>query len=261
MMDSIKRDLQRGVEVEVCAYSLESCLNAQRAGATRVELCAGMYDGGTTPSAAQIAMARELLAIELSVMIRPRGGDFLYSDLEFEQMKEEIRFAKSRGADGVVLGILHADGSVDMERTRELVTLAAPLRVTFHRAFDMTRDLEQALEEVIRAGCYRILTSGGANRAAEGLDALRRLVRGAAGRVKIMAGSGVNAANAPILANIGVDAVHLSGKSSRDSRMVFRNPAVSMGGVPGIPEYAHSFSDAAKIEAVVKALQQKKATR
>ena len=227
-------------------------MNAQTAGANRVELCAAMYDGGTTPSAGIIRMARKLLSIELYVMIRPRGGDFLYSGQEFELMKEEIRHVKESGADGVVLGILKADGTVDVERTRELVELAAPLKGTFHRAIDMTRDLNEALEDVIRAGCYRVLTSGGRNTVAEGLEQIRVLTKRAAGRVQVMAGSGVNAANTRSLLDAGVDAVHLSGKSGRDSRMVYRNPDVSMGGVPGLPEYEQYYSDVEKIEAVVK---------
>ncbi|MBC5621001.1 copper homeostasis protein CutC [Butyricimonas hominis] len=244
--------MKRNIEVEVCTFSLESCMNAQTAGANRVELCAAMYDGGTTPSAGIIRMARKLLSIELYVMIRPRGGDFLYSGQEFELMKEEIRHVKESGADGVVLGILKADGTVDVERTRELVELAAPLKVTFHRAIDMTRDLNEALEDVIRAGCYRVLTSGGRNTVAEGLEQIRVLTKRAAGRVQVMAGSGVNAANTRSLLDAGVDAVHLSGKSGRDSRMVYRNPDVSMGGVPGLPEYEQYYSDVEKIEAVVK---------
>ena len=223
--------MKNNIEVEICTFSLESCLNAQLAGASRVELCSGMYDGGTTPSAAMIRMAREKLSIQLYVMIRPRGGDFLYSDLEFEMMKEDIRFAKACRADGVVLGILNADGSVDVRRMRELVELAAPLKVTFHRAIDMTRDMEEALEGIIEAGCYRVLTSGG--------------------RVQIMAGSGVNAANAGMLIEAGVDAIHLSGKSGRDSEMKFRNPNVFMGGVPGLPEYEQYYSDVEKIKAVL----------
>lgn len=244
--------MNKNIEVEVCTFSLESCVNAQIAGANRVELCAAMYDGGTTPSVGLIRLARELLSIELYVMIRPRGGDFLYSQQEFDLMKEEIRFVKESGADGVVLGILKADGTVDVERTRELVELAAPLKVTFHRAIDMTRNLEDALEDVIQAGCYRVLTSGGRNTVTEGLEQIEALAGRAAGRIQIMAGSGVNAANTPSLLAAGVDAVHLSGKSGRDSQMKFRNPDVFMGGVPGLPEYEQYYSDVEKIEAVVK---------
>lgn len=244
--------MNKNIEVEVCTFSLESCVNAQTAGANRVELCAAMYDGGTTPSVGLIRLARELLSIELYVMIRPRGGDFLYSQQEFDLMKEEIRFVKESGADGVVLGILKADGTVDVERTRELVELAAPLKVTFHRAIDMTRNLEDALEDVIQAGCYRVLTSGGRNTVTEGLEQIEALAERAAGRIQIMAGSGVSAANTPSLLAAGVDAVHLSGKSGRDSQMKFRNPDVFMGGVPGLPEYEQYYSDVKKIEAVVK---------
>ena len=243
--------MKNNIEVEICTFSLESCLNAQLAGASRVELCSGMYDGGTTPSAAMIRMAREKLSIQLYVMIRPRGGDFLYSDLEFEVMKEDIRFAKECRADGVVLGILNADGSVDVQRTRELVELAAPLKVTFHRAIDMTRNMEEALEGIIEAGCYRVLTSGGRNTVSEGMEQIKALVEQAKGRVQIMAGSGVNAANANTLITLGVDAIHLSGKSSRDSEMEFRNPNVFMGGVSGLPEYEQYYSDVEKIKAVL----------
>lgn len=239
-------------ELEVCAYSLESCRAAKEARADRVELCTAMYDGGTTPSAALIRMARRITeGMELFVMIRPRGGDFLYSEEEYLQMQEEIRFVKETGADGVVLGILQADGRVDGGRTARLVELAAPMKVTFHRAFDMTCDHREALEEVIKSGCYRILTSGMRNTAQEGADILRELVGQAQGRIQIMAGSGVNASNARLLRDTGVDALHMSGKSVRDSAMTFRNPQVFMGGVPGIPEYEIAFSDKRKIREVV----------
>lgn len=240
------------MEIEVCAYSLESCRTAQEAGAARVELCAAMYDGGTTPPAGMIRLARELLQIELYVMIRPRGGDFLYSEWEFRQMKEDLLFAKSCGVDGVVIGLLDENGEVNVVRTRELVELAAPMKVTFHRAFDMTADYRRALEDVIRSGCYRILTSGQRNTAGEGMEVLRELVRESAGRIRIMAGSGVGSDNALKLADTGVDALHLSGKKSRDSRMKYRNPVVFMGGVPGIPEYEIVYSDREKIAAVVR---------
>lgn len=240
-------------ELEICAYSLESCLAAEAAGARRVELCTALYEGGLTPSPATIRMARKLLEkTELYVMIRPRGGDFLYSGLEFRQMQEEITFAKQEGADGVVLGLLHADGKIDVERTAELVDRAAPMQVTFHRAFDMSDDFIQALEEVIASGCYRILTSGMRNTAMEGIEVIRQLVARAKGRIRIMAGSGVNAANAGALLATGVDALHMSAKSVRESEMVYRNPAVSMGGVPGVPEYGIVYSDERKIREVME---------
>lgn len=241
--------------MEVCAFSLESCLNAWEGGADRIELCTGMYDGGTTPPASLIRMARRMLPIELYVMVRPRGGDFLYSDLEFEQMKEDIRELRGSGVDGVVIGILDADGRVDIARTRELAELAAPMKVTFHRAFDMTRDPLQALEDVISTGCCRILTSGGKNTVNEGMEMLARLAGKAAGRIRLMAGSGISAENAARLLEIGMDDLHLSGKTARDSRMIFRNPDVFMGGVPGIPEYEQYVTDPEKIRRVVNQLK------
>lgn len=240
-------------EIEVCAYSLESCRAALEAGADRVELCAGPYEGGTTPSAGMIRMAREMLKDrQLYVMIRPRGGDFLYTDTEYELMRRDILSAKENGVDGIVTGILTAEGRVDVARTGELVRWAAPMKVTFHRAFDMTRDYREALEDVVRTGGYRILTSGQRNTVNEGREILGEIVKLAAGRIRIMAGSGINGANAREIALLGVDALHLSGKSRRDSAMVFRNPAVAMGGIPGIPEYEIVYSDKEKIREVVE---------
>lgn len=170
---------------ELCAYSIEACETARRAGVARVELCASPYEGGTTPSAAAIRMARRIEGLQLCVMIRPRGGDFLYDDAEFRQMLEEVRFARECGADGVVFGLLTPDGRVDTARTAALVAEAGPMQTTFHRAFDMTCDLSDALEEIVRAGCTRILTSGGRNTASEGIGDLRALVVRAAGRIEL----------------------------------------------------------------------------
>ena len=240
---------------ELCAYSVDACLVASRAGVTRVELCASPWEGGTTPSAATIRLARRIPGIRLQVMIRPRGGDFCYSDPELEQMAGEIRFARSCGVDGVVLGVLTPDGEVDAVRTAALVSEAGGLEVTFHRAFDMTRDPLSALETVIGCGCRRILTSGGRNTAVEGIDTLRELVVRAAGRIEIMAGSGVNAANARLLADAGVDALHFSARGWRESRMRFRNPNVSMGGVGEVPEYATMCADETLVRKILKELE------
>ena len=145
---------------ELCAYTCDACDIARRTGVTRIELCAAPFEGGTTPSAGLIRYARSLPGLRLSVMIRPRGGDFCYTDAETALMAEEIRFARACGADGVVLGVLTPDGEVDETRTAQLVREAEGMEVTFHRAFDMTRDPRQALEAVIRTGCRRVLTSG-----------------------------------------------------------------------------------------------------
>ena len=238
------------IETEVCAYTLASCEAARTGGARRVELCAGAAEGGTTPSAAAIRMARAVPGLELSVMIRPRGGDFLYTDTEFEQMRQEIRFARACGADGVVLGLLTPDGRTDLPRTAALVAEAGPMAVTFHRAFDMTRDLHEALEAVVRAGCRRILTSGGRNTALEGIGTLRTLVAAAAGRIAIMAGSGIRPDNAQQIADTGVDALHFSARKPHDSGMRFRRAGISMGGCAAVDEYALYEADPAVIRAI-----------
>ncbi len=202
------------IETELCAFSPEAVAMAAAEGATRVELCSAPTEDGTTPSAAAIKRAREIPNIELSVMIRPRGGDFVYSSGEFETMKHDIAFARQLGADGVVFGLLTAEGDVDMARTKELVELSRPMEATFHKAFDATRNWEQALEDIIATGCVRILTSGQGRTAMEGIETLRKLVQKADGRIEIMAGGGVNPLNAGELANAGVDALHFSARAS-----------------------------------------------
>lgn len=237
--------------IEVPAFSLESCLTAQRAGAGRIELCGGLAEGGTTPSAGLIQLASQLLQIPFFVMIRPRGGDFCYSETELSVMKADIQVVRSMGAAGVVLGILQPDGTVDEARTKELIELASPLPVTFHRAFDMTRDPLEALEAVIRTGAARILTSGQQQSAGDGLSVIRQLTERAGGRIEIMAGAGVNAQNAEALIKAGVDALHLSGSIKIDSRMTYRQPSVSMASsVPG--EYEYIEANEEKIQAIVR---------
>lgn len=242
------------IETELCAFSLEACRAAARAGVTRVELCASPYEGGTTPSAALIRRARQIPHLQLSVMIRPRGGDFLYTDDEFDLMLDEVDFARECGADCVVAGMLTPDGRVDEERTARLVERCGSMQFTFHRAFDMTRDTAEALESLVCAGCYRVLTSGGRNTAIEGIDTIRALVAQSAGRIAIMAGSGVSPSNVRQLAGTGVDAVHFSARSLVESGMTYRNPTVSMGGVPGIPEYASVGADEMKIREILDQL-------
>ena len=237
--------------VEVCAYSLDSCLTAQQAGAGRIELCGGLAEGGTTPSAGLIQLVRQHLTIPFYAMIRPRGGDFLYSATELAVMRADILMAKSLGANGVVLGILQADGTVDEVHTRALIDFAKPLPVTFHRAFDMTRNPQEALEAVVRTGAVRILTSGQQQTVEAGLSTIRNLTKQAVGRIEIMAGAGVNAQNAERLIEAGVDALHLSGSSKEESRMTYRQPSVSMAsGLPNEYEYVEASDE--KIRAVVQ---------
>mgnify|MGYP000771390219 CR=1 FL=1 len=240
---------------ELCAYTCDACDIARRTGVTRIELCAAPFEGGTTPSAGLIRYARSLPGLRLSVMIRPRGGDFCYTDAETALMAEEIRLAREYGADGVVFGLLTPDGEVDETRTAQLVREAEGMEVTFHRAFDMACDLEEALEAAVAAGCRRILTSGGRNTAVEGIDTLRALVAQAAGRIELMAGSGVNPSNVRQLAATGVDAVHFSARSVRPGGMVFRNPHVSMGGCGDVSEYDLLCADERLIRQILTLLE------
>ena len=239
---------------ELCTYTRNACDIARRTGVERIELCAAPLEGGTTPSAGLIRYARSLPGLRLSVMIRPRGGDFLYTDDEVALMAEEIRLAREYGADGVVFGLLTPDGEVDETRTAQLVREAEGMEVTFHRAFDMTRDSRQALEAVIRTGCRRVLTSGGRNTAQEGIETLRALAAQATGRIEIMAGSGVGPSNARLLAATGVDALHFSARRERDSGMRFRNPQVSMGGCAGVPEYTLTDADESVVRQILAEL-------
>jgi copper homeostasis protein len=181
--------------LEIAVETLEAAEAAQRAGASRIELCADLRVGGVTPPVALLDAARKNLHIPILVMIRPRAGDFIYSADEFDEMKNAVASAKRAGADGVVLGILKQDDEVDIERTRELVSLAKPLPVTFHRAFDETADLMAALEDVIQTGAKRTLTSGGAKTALEGMQTIANLIAAATGRITIVPGAGINSQN------------------------------------------------------------------
>ena len=240
--------------VEVCAFSLESCIAAEKGGAKRIELCNSIHEGGTTPSAGLIQLAKQRVSIEIYAMIRPRGGDFCYSDDEICVMEADIRMVKQCGCEGIVLGILQKDGRVNVSQTKALVALAKPMQVTFHRAIDMTPNYLQALEDIIETGCHRILTSGQKKTALEGMEAIEILVNQAKGRIEIMAGSGINAYNAKLLLHTGVNALHLTGKSSRDSEMVYRKEGIAMGGLSEVPEYEVVYSDFMKIRAVVDCL-------
>ncbi len=235
---------------ELCAYSIEACRIAARTGVDRVELCSSPSEGGTTPSAAAVAMAREAGGYSLSVMIRPRGGDFLYTDREYEQMLREIELARQAGADSVVFGLLTADGYVDVERTARLVEAAAPMQTTFHRAIDVSRDYLRSVDDVARCGCTRILTSGGRPTALEGLDDLRRALDIARGRIEIMAGCGVNASNAARIASAGVDALHFSARCSYPSPMRWRCADIDMGG--GRDEYMLAEADENSILSIIE---------
>ncbi|MFZ1304259.1 MAG: copper homeostasis protein CutC [Ferruginibacter sp.] len=211
-------------KLEVIGFNIESCILAQATGAHRIELCDNPGEGGTTPSYGFIKAARENLHIELYPIIRPRGGDFFYSDAEFEVMKADVKICKELGCEGVVIGILHADGTVDKERCAALVSLAYPLGVTFHRAFDRVTDAVQALEDIIEIGCERILTSGLVPAALDGAETIAALIKQADERIIIMPGSGVRADNIIELAQkTGAVEFHTSARMNIDSKMNYTN--------------------------------------
>lgn len=245
-------------QFEVCANSVESCLAAQAGGADRVELCAGIPEGGTTPSYGDIATARELLThTRLHVIIRPRGGDFLYTPLEQRIMLKDIENARRLGADGVVFGCLTPEGDIDIALMKQLLEAAQGMSVTFHRAFDVCRQPKQALETLIQLGCHRILTSGAQPTAEQGIPLLKELQSQADGRIILLAGCGVNENNiARIASETGIREFHFSAREQLTSGMQFRNEAVSMGGTVCIDEYSRPVTTAERVRKTIGALVQ-----
>ena len=243
-------------KIEICANSVVSCLAAQEGGAYRVELCAGIPEGGTTPSYGEILLAREKLGIKLHVIIRPRGGDFLYSSLEKEIMLKDIENVRRLGVDGIVTGCLLADGEVDIDFLKEMKAAAGTLSVNFHRAFDMCRNPYHALEQLIEAGCERVLTSGLRASAEQGIPVLKELIEQADGRIVILPGCGINEDNIVRIAQeTGAEEFHLSVREAVQSDMKFRNPEVSMGGVVKTDEYEQAVTSAERVKNAVLRLQ------
>lgn len=247
--------MARRTLVEVCLDSAESARDAELAGAGRVELCDDLVEGGTTPSAGMIETTRSVIAIGLHVMIRPRGGDFCYSALEQEVMARDIVVAKERDVDGVVLGLLEPDGRIDVEATARLVDLAAPMAITFHRAFDMARDPFESLEVLVGLGVDRILTSGQEADLTMGLDLVRELVARSRGRMGILPGCGIDEDNgAEVVEATGVQEIHVALPEQRPSPMTWRNARIFMGTAPGAPEYERAVTSRERLERLVARL-------
>nr|WP_302830390.1 copper homeostasis protein CutC [uncultured Bacteroides sp.] len=244
---------------EICANSVESCIAAQAGGANRVELCAGIPEGGTTPSYGDIIIAREILnTTKLHVIIRPRGGDFLYSPLEQRIMLKDIDNARQLGADGVVFGCLTAEGDIDITLMKQLMEAAGDMSITFHRAFDVCRNPQKALEDIIGLGCNRILTSGQQPTAEQGIPLLKELEKQAAGRIILLAGCGVNETNiAHIAKETGIHEFHFSARETMRSGMKYHNEAVSMGGTIHIDEYERNVTTAERVKRTIENCREK----
>jgi len=241
--------------LEVCCGSALFALEAAAAGAGRVELCDNLVEGGTTPSAGAIEVAVRRLTIPVMVMIRPRGGDFLYRGAEVDVMLADIEEARRRGAHGVVFGALTADGSVDRAITEELVAAARPMAVTFHRAFDLSRDLDESLDVLIEIGVDRVLTSAGRPSVVEGLETLARLTARAGGELIVLPGGGIRPDNvARILDVSGIREVHLGAGRRVSSGMTYRVEGVPMGGAYEPDEYLVEVADVERVSAVAEIL-------
>ena len=237
--------------LEICAGSVASAIAARDGGAQRIELCAALEVGGVTPSAGLIAEARKVEGLVLNVIIRPRGGDFLYDNHEIACMEEDISTCRRIGVDGVVIGALTAEGDIDTATCKRLINAADGMSITFHRAFDMCRNPQKALEELIALGCHRVLTSGQAPTAEAGTALLGELVEQADGRIIIMPGCGVNSNNAArILQATGANEIHASARKSVGSGMIYRNSSVSMGNSDS-DEYARKETDVNEVRAIV----------
>lgn len=247
------------MKIEICVDSLESAIKAEKGGAHRIELCADLALGGTTPSYGLMKLCKDSLNIEIYTMIRPRSGDFCYSDLDFQVMIEDVLCAKKLNMDGVVLGILKKDGVIDKDRMKKLIDLARPMKITIHRAFDMTKDMEKSLEDVIDLGIDRILTSAFENKVYENLQLLKELVIKNNKRTIIMAGSGINVNNLEDIIKTGVDEIHLSASKEIDSSMVYRKYNISMGAASSNKEYKISVACEDIVSEIIKKINLKQA--
>lgn len=241
-------------KIEICVEGTDGLVAAQQAGADRVELCASLLEGGLTPSLGVVREALRVATIPFHVIIRPRGGDFLYSELEFTSMVEDIKAMRDLGVVGVVIGCLTADGEIDEVRTKALVDAARPMKVTCHRAFDMTRDYRAAIEALVRAGVDRVLTSGQRDTAVEGIDILKNTAAIADGRIVIMACGALDQTNiAQVRRATGVDEMHFAALKTLKSTMAFRNPYVGMGGTAIEREYEITVTDEDAVRATIAA--------
>nr|XP_034328843.1 copper homeostasis protein cutC homolog isoform X2 [Crassostrea gigas] len=239
--------------MEVCVDSVISAINAENGGAIRLELCANLSEGGTTPTTGMLKTIKKYVKIPVFVMLRPRGGDFLYSKEEIEVMKMEVVDLKLSGADGFVFGFLQEDGKIDKQLCSKFLELVKPLPATFHRAIDMTSDILQALDDVVDLGFQRLLTSGGSSTALEGLPMIQQMVERAGQRICIMPGGGISSGNLErILNGSGAREFHGSARAAIPSRMEYRKEGISMGISLCPPEFSVKVTDKVKVQKLVQ---------
>lgn len=235
--------------LEICCYSTECAVIAQQNGADRIELCAAPLEGGLTPSYGVLKSTRQRVTIPVHPIIRPRGGDFCYTDGEFAAMLEDVALVRSLGYPGLVIGVLNPEGQVDMPRMRKIMAAAGPLAVTFHRAFDMCANPQQAIEQFAELGVARVLTSGQQPSAEKGISLIRELIA-ARDTPTIMAGAGVRASNLSLFLDAGVKEVHSSAGQWLPSEMRYRNPGLSMSTDPEADEYLRYAVDGVAVAAM-----------
>ena len=240
--------------IEICVEGVDGLVAAQAGGGDRAELCASLLEGGITPSLGMVKEALRRATLPFTVMVRPRGGDFHYSEAEFASMLDDVAAFRALGVYGVVAGCLTPDGRIDEQKMNAIVAAAGPLPVTCHRAFDMTRDPVEAIAALVRCGVARVLTSGQRDTALEGLAILRQTVEAAAGRIKIMACGGLDESNiAAVLKQSGADELHFAAPRTVPSGMAFRNPHVGMGGTAQEREYQLTLTDSDRVRRIIAA--------
>ncbi len=240
--------------IELCVEGIDNAITAADAGADRIELCAALIEGGITPSLATIRQTVAAISVPVMVMVRPRGGDFLYSEREFETMRADIEAIRETGAHGVVFGCLTPDGAIDEPRTKALAEAAGPLDTTVHRAFDMTEDAAEALEALIRCGVKRVLTSGQRPRGIDGAPLLAQLVQQAAGRIIILGCGDLDEATiGQVRRTANLSELHFSAPATIPSAMRYRNPALAMGGDDANREYRHTVTDPDRVRRMIAA--------
>lgn len=236
-------------KIEICVDSVESCINAEKGGADRLELCGNMFEGGTTPSYGVLQLAREMVSKPIYAMVRPRGGDFCYNDIEFEIMKREIKLMKELKIDGIVFGILTKEGKVDKERCSKLLDLWGTNKATFHRAIDVSSNLNEACEDIISLGFERILTSGGEANVMSGIIKLKELVEKYNDKIIIMPGSGINERNIEYINDtVKANEYHMTANKTVESVMQYINENVFMGASLRPPEFSVKYTDENKVK-------------